>query len=177
MVNEILVNKASTPWFETQRINCIRSCVLILSVALSLNFNRFVQKGLISLANLAILDNVSAKIRLWYLHGLLWIGIRSEMTGRSLCLYPSTSLLTTSLQTLEIHLMVRVFVLLVFPSLDEIVIKHLSVLNFILEGNTICDITRTLAPDNLVASIDCKVPRVRKVAKGQMAYRPSYPSL
>ena len=40
-----------------------------------------------------------------------------------------------------------------------------------------CKITRSLTPDNLVASIDFTVPRVRKVAKGQMAYRPSYPSL
>ena len=80
-------------------------------------------------------------------------------------------------RTLEIHLMVRVFVLQVFSSLDGILFNHLSVPKFILKGNTMCDITRSLAPDNLVASIDGKVPRVRKIAKGQMAYRPSDPLL
>ena len=57
---------------------------MILSVTLSLNFNRFVQEEWIILAILAILDNVSAKIRLWYLHRLLWIEVHSEMTGRFL---------------------------------------------------------------------------------------------
>ena len=66
MVKEILVNEASTPWFETQRINCIRSCALILSVTLSLNFNRFVQEEWTILAILAVFDNVSAKNRLKY---------------------------------------------------------------------------------------------------------------
>ena len=83
-------------------------------------------------------------------------------------------------RTLEIHLMIRVFVLLVFPSLDDILYNHLSVLvvsHFIIKGNTMCDIARSLAPDNFVASIDCRVPHVSKVAQGQMAYRPSYPSL
>ena len=73
--------------------------------------------------------------------------------------------------------MARIFVLLVFPPLDDILFHHLSVPNFILKINTICGITRALAPDNLVASFDSKMPRVRKVANGQMAYRPSYPSL
>ena len=84
MVKEILVNKASTPSFESQRINCTRSCALILSVTLSLDSNRFVHEEMIIHAILAVLDNVSAKIRLWYLHRLLWVVTRSEMTGRSL---------------------------------------------------------------------------------------------
>ena len=70
--------------------------------------------------------------------------------------------------------MVRIFVLLVFPSPDDTSLDHLSV---ILKGNTMCGIIRTLALDGLVASMDSKVLRVRKVAKGQIAYRPVYPPL
>ena len=73
--------------------------------------------------------------------------------------------------------MARKFVLLVFPFLDDILLDHLFVPNFILKENTIYGITRPLALDDLVASIDSKVLRVRKVAKGQIAYRPVYPSL
>ena len=64
-----------------------------------------------------------------------------------------------------------------FVTLDDILFNHLSVANFILKINTICGVTRALALDNLVASFDSKMPRVRKVTNGQMAYRPSYPSL
>ena len=65
MVKEILVNKASTPSFEKQQIN----------LTLSSNFNRSIQEELIILAILAILDNVSAKIKLWYLHRLKYSGL------------------------------------------------------------------------------------------------------
>ena len=59
--------------------------------------------------------------------------------------------------TLGNHLMARIFVFLVFHSLDDILFNHLCVPNFILKGDTMCGITRTLALDNLVAWTDCKV--------------------
>ena len=66
-------------------------------------------------------------------------------------------------RTLEIHLMAR---LLVFCSLDDILFDHLSVPEFILKGDTMCRITRPLALNNLVASVDSKVSPVGKVANG-----------
>ena len=56
--------------------------------------------------------------------------------------------------------------LLVFCSLDDILFDHLSIPGFILKGDTMCRITRALALNNLVASVDSKVSPVRKVANG-----------